>query len=162
MGPLAANRLFHIYILKKHNNIENGRAWMDCIQMSICYLFDLQSWPKLTSVFQNCNQKTPRPPKSMLNENRSHKQQHCLRGKGAGRYIMARIVASISTSLYIENPSISTSLYRKSHYLNYLSISNIPLSQLSLYLKHPSISTIPLSQTSFYLKHPSISTISLP
>ena len=34
---------------------------------------------------QNRNQKTPAPPpKPMLNENRSHKQQHSLRGKAAG------------------------------------------------------------------------------
>ena len=30
----------------------------------------------------------------MSNENRSHKQQHCLRGKGAGHNIMVRIVAN--------------------------------------------------------------------
>ena len=31
----------------------------------------------------------------MLNENRSHKQQHCLKGKGAGLNIMARIVVYV-------------------------------------------------------------------
>ena len=42
----------------------------------------------------------------MSNENRSHKQQHCLRGKGAGHNIMARIVANYySKKKQTEEPS---------------------------------------------------------
>ena len=44
----------------------------------------------------------------MLMENRSHKQQHCLRGKGAGRNIMASIVDlnDKSTYLYIMSSNL--------------------------------------------------------
>ena len=56
----------------------------------------------------------------MLNENRSHKQ-HCLKGKEAGRNIMAKIVAqffnttvwSIVFEKKIALPTINCALYNK-------------------------------------------------
>ena len=46
----------------------------------------------------------------MLNENRSHKQQHCLKGKGDGRNIMARIVRLIDCLEIVINKLICLNL----------------------------------------------------
>ena len=54
------------------------------------------------SGFSKLQSKDPPPPpkkKSMLNEKRSHKQQHCLRENGAGRNIMAEHRADIGAGL---------------------------------------------------------------
>ena len=47
----------------------------------------------------------------MLNENRIHNQQHCLRGKEAGQNIMAKIVAEtrrIKNNIYMAKISKKT------------------------------------------------------
>ena len=52
--------------------------------------------------FQTAIKRSPAPSKkkkTMLNEKRSHKQQHCLRENGAGRNIMAEHRADIGAGL---------------------------------------------------------------